>query len=507
MTDFEKGYSFFSEHLDAYIPALDGADYIKTINEEIKKFIDNLKKFDGYETSVKQLKGDAAEVWSSGTFNIQAALHDSKHRTEVDRSHELGSVDISTNFGQKIGLKFCGTAEKSVKAQSISVFQRFREYQYNGGELSFEEYLKKNGRSYTDTIFNDSLYSGQIRVIPKDQLEDAIAFLKRRIASEETTRPEQVARYKETLNLLTDRIKDGDGVESIPLTEKEARQLAQLAKEGKATPEALGQTTEDLVKFEHIMNQAFKAGLSSAMISLVLRTAPEIFKAIEHLIQLGEIDAEDFQKIGFAAVQGSAEGFIRGSVSAALTTAIKAGLLGEVIKETNPSVIGAVTVIVMDTMKNAFKVAQGQMTRRELTNDLVRETFVSVCSLVAGGVTQMWIEIPVLGFMLGNFLGSMIGSFAYTCGYNAILSFCVDTGFTMFGLVEQDYTLPEEVLEQIGVEVFQYEKFEYEHFEPEKFEHQKFEYERFVPEQFDYSKLNMVFLRRGVIGVHKIGYV
>ena len=419
----------------------------------------------------------------------------------------MGSVDISTNFRQKIGLKFYGTAEASARAQSTSIFQRFREYQYSGGELSLEDYLAKNGYSTADTILSDPLYCGQIRVIPKDQLEDAIAFLKRKIASEENTRPDQVTRYKETLDLLTDRIKDGDGVESIPLTEKEARRLAQLAKEGKATAETLGQTTEDLVKFEHIMNQAFKVGLSSAVISLVLRTAPEIFKAIEHLIQLGEIAAEDFQKIGFAAVQGSAEGVIRGRVSAALTTAIKAGLRGEVIKETNPSIIGAVTVIVMDTMKNAFKVAQGQMTRRELANDLVRETFVSVCSLEAGGITQMWIEIPVLGFMLGSFVGSMIGSFAYTCGYNAILSFCVDTGFTMFGLVEQDYTLPEEVLEQIGIEVFHYDKFEYDRFEYEKFEYPKFEYKKFAPEQFDYSKLKMVFLRRGVIGIHRIGYV
>ena len=507
MTDFERGYSFFAEHLDAYVPALDGAEYIHTINNEIKNFIENLKKFEGYQTPVNQLKGDAAEVWHSGTFNIQAALRDSKHRVKIERSHELGSVDISSNFRQKIGVKFCGTAEKSAKAQSISVFQRFREYQYNGGKLSFEDYLTQNGRSYTETIFNDPLYCGQIRIIPKDQLEDAIMFLKRRIVSEESVRPELAARYQETLNLLSDRIRDNSGIESIPLTEKEARQLAQLARDGKATAETLGQTTEDLVKFEHVMNQAFKAGLSSAVISLVLRTAPEIFKSIEHLIYLGEIDAEDFQKIGFAAVQGSAEGFIRGSVSAALTTAIKAGLLGEVIKETNPSIIGAVTVIVMDTMKNAFKVAQGQMTRRELANDLVRETFVSVCSLAMGGITQMWIEIPVLGFMLGSFVGSMIGSFAYTCGYNAILSFCVDTGFTMFGLVEQDYTLPEEVLEQIGIEVFHYDKFEYERFEYEKFEYPKFEYKKFAPEQFDYSKLKMVFLRRGVIGVHRIGYV
>lgn len=506
MTDFEKGFSFFATQLDAYMPAFGGTEYINTINKEISIFIDNLKKFEGHQTSVKQLKGNAAEVWHSGTFSIQASLHDSKHRAFYDESHELGSADNSTNFGIEIGLKYDGTAIKSAKDQSISIFERFKKYEFDGGKLSLDEYLKKN-KIPDDVVLDDPLYRGQIRLIPKDQLVEAREWLSKKINSESSCRSDQIERYRETCILLTDRIKDNDGVESIPLTEKEARQLAQLAKEGKATAEALGQTTENLVKFEHIMHQAFKAGLSSAIISFVLHTAPEIFKAIEHLIQLGEINAEDFQKIGFASIKGSAEGFIRGSVSAALTIAIKAGFLGDAIKETNPSIIGAMTVIAMDTMKNAYKVAQGQMTRRELANDLVRETFVSVCSLAMGGITQMWVEIPVLGFMLGSFVGSMIGSFAYSCGYNAVLSFCVDTGFTMFGLVEQDYTLPEDVLEQIGIDVFHYEKFDYERFEHKKFEYPKFEYQKFVPEQFDYSQLNMVFLRRGVIGIHKIGYV
>lgn len=49
------------------------------------------------------------------------------------------------------------------------------------------------------------------------------------------------------------------------------------------------------------------------------------------------------------------------------------------------------------------------------------------------------------------------------------MSFCIDTGFTMFGLVKQDYTLPEDVLEYIGIDVFQYEKFLPKQFQKENF--------------------------------------
>ena len=173
------------------------------------------------------------------------------------------------------------------------------------------------------------------------------------------------------------------------------------------------------------------------------------------------------------------------------------------MKSVNPSVIGVVTVITMDTMKNAFAVAAGKKTRRELADELVKEMFVSASSLLMGGLVQgIMVEMPVLGFMLGSFVGSVVGSFAYSVGYNAVLSFCVDTGFTMFGLVDQDYTLPDEALKQIGVDVFNYDKFDYQKFEYDQFQFDKFEIDKFEPDTID-----IVFLRRGVIGVRQIGYV
>ena len=81
--------------------------------------------------------------------------------------------------------------------------------------------------------------------------------------------------------------------------------------------------------------------------------------------------------------------------------------------------IGMESIILMDTMKNAFNVATGKMQTRELANELLKEMFVSTCSLVGGGISQAFIEMPILGFMLGSFVGSVVGSFAYNVGYNA----------------------------------------------------------------------------------------
>lgn len=505
MEGFAEGYSFFEKTSGSYTAAAMGDMYVGRVNSEIDTLLHDLNAFEGFKTKTDVLKGDIAEFWHSDTFNIDAAVKGSKSRTYVDRSHDFASADVSSNFGQKYGMKYYKTGADSAKQQAKSIFERFKEYQAQGGKDSLDEFLTKRGLDNLDSILNDPIYSGQMRIIPKDQLEEATAWLQRKILEEGSKRPEQVERYQETLRMLRDKIEDGKGTSSVALTKEEAEQLAKLAKEGQIVDETLeemGISTEDLIKYEYVMKQAFKAGMTAATISMVLKVAPEIYKAISYLIINGEIDEKQFLKIGFAALSGGAEGFVRGSVSAAITTACKAGLWGEAWKSVNPAIIGTVTVIAMDTLKNSFKVATNQMQSRELAQELIKEMFVSTCSLVSGGLAQSIIEIPVIGFMLGSFVGSLVGSFSYNTGYNATLSFCIDTGFTMFGLVDQNYELSDDVMEAVGFEVFKYEEFSFE-----EFVHEEFKFEEFSFEEFKTEGISIGFLRRGVIGVQQIGYV
>lgn len=124
-------------------------------------------------------------------------------------------------------------------------------------------------------------------------------------------------------------------------------------------------------------------------------------------------------------------------------------------------------------------------------------------SLTSGMVLQAVLPaIPALGFMLGSFTGSLVGGLIYSTGYNFAISFCVDTGFTMFGLVRQDYALPEDVIREIGISVFEPSRFDQSLFEPDKFEPSRFE-----PGRFRKTEIKPFFLKRGVIGVREIGYI
>lgn len=502
MEAFKEGYEFFEKNAGNFSGHAAGVHYVDAVESEIKMLVNNLNNFETSGARIDTLKGDVAEFWHAGTFNINAAINFSKNRVQVDRSHDFGSADITgVNFDAKFGLKYYKDGASSAFQQSKSILNRFNEYKTRGRSDNLDLYLEERGLS-AETDLNSPVYLEQFRVIPSDQLKEATMFLERKIREEAVKRPEQVHRYEETLKLLRDKVKDNEGNESIALSEQEARELAGLSKEGGVNPEDLHLTTEELIKYTNILRHAYKAGLTAATISMALRVAPEILNAIAYLIKNGEIEEGQFKKIGFAAITGAGEGFVRGTVSAAITASCKAGLCGSAMKSIDPSVVGAVTVLVMNSMKNSYQVTTGNMSRSEMVNELIKEMFVTTCALSMGSVSQSLIEIPVLGYMIGSFVGSVAGSVIYSSIYNPVLSFCVDSGFTLFSLVDQNYELPEEVLKEVGIEVFEYEKFEYEPFEFEKFEYERFEYE-----QFEYEKLHTIFLRRGVIGVNCVGYL
>ena len=109
-------------------------------------------------------------------------------------------------------------------------------------------------------------------------------------------------------------------------------------------------------------------------------------------------------------------------------------------------------------------------------------------------------ELPGLSYLLGSMIGCSVAA-VYFIGKKHLISLCVDTGFTCFGLVEQDYELPDEVLESMGIDMIKLPEVKVNQTPINTIEvHQALDTNE--PETID---LTMV--KRGVIGVNKIGYV
>lgn len=86
-------------------------------------------------------------------------------------------------------------------------------------------------------------------------------------------------------------------------------------------------------------------------------------------------------------------------------------------------------------------------------------------------------------------------------GYKQLIGFCVESGFTFFGLVEQDYRLSDDVLDELGLDSFELDNFEIDTFELATFDISSFDFNSFEVDSF-MPRL----LRRGVIEINKVGY-
>lgn len=509
----KDGWYFMSKILGADTMVQMGTNYDKYIPEvsrAIDQLAENINKNAGTAQDPSRLKGFIAEYWHAGTFNIDAAIKESSSKAFVEGSNKHASVDVSTNFGQNYSMKYYGSGEKSAEQQAKNVFAAYNEYRRkskSASPLTFEEYLEKYGYSEKMEELLASVYVGQGRIIPADQWKSAISYLDTQIKIEASkTGPNRalvLANYRETLENLKTQIISDDGVASRPLKRDEAEAIAALCKEGIFDPADFGISLKELISDEYIVSQALQAGYTSAVLTLAMHLAPELFKAFDYLIRNGEIDLLQLKTVGVKSISATAEGFLRGSISAGITIACKAGKMGPALVSVNPHVVGAVTVLALDAVKSSLMVAMGKMTPKEMGVQLSKEIIISGFALTSGSIAQTLLpQLPVLGYTLGSFLGSIVASVSIDICQKYVISYCVNTGFTLFGLVEQDYELPDDVLKEIGLEVFDGEQFVTEIFGGEEFVDGDFD-----SEEFEQDFLELTFLRRGVIGVRKIGYV
>lgn len=511
-TPVKAGWDFATKYVAGGAGVGVGVGYVDGVEQAIEQLNAHMNDYAGHQDSIATLKGFSAEEWHADTFNINAALRGSGSRAVRGDSNLHASSDITMflDDGTKVeySLKWYATGAKSANAQAKNVIEAYHEYcskPRNGSPMTFEEYLQKNGYGPDADIYM-SVYNGQGRIIPSDQLQEAIDYLTRKIAKDSLSdKPARIATLKgrlETLQQLSDRLKDGNGTESMPLTKEEAEAIAALCKEGDFDAADFGISIE-LITTEFILQQALKAGITAAVISLVMQLAPEIYRTIDYLIKNGEIDLEQLKQSGIKALSASAVGFLRGSAACALTVACKAGKLGEALAKVDSTIIGAVTVLLIDTCVNSFLVATGKMTSRQMAAALTKEIIVSAAAIPGGMLGQALLpQLPVLGYMLGSFVGSAVAGITLEISERVMLSFCVHSGFTCFGLVEQDYTLPDEILGRMGLKLKDL---------PQKtVKHKRIgekQVRRKTVKEKHYETIDLLIVERGIVGVNKIAYI
>ena len=494
MDGIREGYEFFVSHAGvAYVDESyrDWDKWITSVEREIEAFAGHLQEFEGYQTGTEQLAGDVAEFWHADTFNIRQAVNRSTGpRAEVLRSHGYGSADIKLG-DRTYQSKYYRNANASLRAQSRTFGQDARQGSKSAQALIDAGHVGEN----------DSVYGEQTRLVPTDQVEEVRQAASRRYATESARRPEQAQRYKEVKDNLTGTIGDGRGTTSMGLTREDATRLAIEAENGEIDPRNWGLSTDQLIDLREVMNESLRAGMSAAAMSAVLEAAPVVIEAVRHLIAEGEFDDIALAHGASAAVSGAAKGFLIGTMTAAITYAARAGYIGLTARQLDPGVVGSIAAWAVKALTSSVKTAEGGMTRSELASSIGRDAIIATCSMIAGGISQAAIQIPVFGYLLGSFVGSAVGGIVWSFTESTTVALCAERGLALFGLVKRNYEVPEQVFAQIGIEPIEADALAPDSFGPELSEPNVSE-----KECFGSAHIGVRQLRRGVLEVGRIGY-
>ncbi|WKZ16297.1 MAG: hypothetical protein QY317_03120 [Candidatus Jettenia caeni] len=477
MNIFKDSFQKTMESFGGYYGSHEGGDYVNNVQEEIEKTIQKIIEIGKTDKNIHYIKGDIAEPWHAGTTNIYAIAKGIEGIGSViprDKSTYDIIASSPTEF-LRAQLKYFKTPEDTAKAIS------------------------------------SPKYEGLIKIVPSDQLEAVKEVAYQLYLKNLQTRPEMANQYLHTYQAATDRLSLRDA-HSTPLSEKEALAIAKEIIKDKFAPERHGLNTLNFINWSDIVRQSGEAALNAAILTAVLKSAPHLWTTLKVFLDEGRVNKESLQKLGFSALKGSSEGALRGGISAALTASCKAGLLGEAFKNVDPTVIGAATVIALNTMRNSIALYQGKLSPEQFAETCVRDIFVISCGILGASTFQAIIPIPLLGALIGNFVGSTCAVLIFEGSKSIFLSFFIESGISFFNIVKQDYTIPREILEECGFDLIQIDKIKLDTIELDTIKLDTIKLDTIKLDKLNLNTsgikgIDIRLLRRGLISINTVGYV
>lgn len=501
--DFLNGYNYILNNLSASF----GSEISEQWLAEIETQVDTLKS-EMYETAIrkgnmdiKNLQGFIAEVWGKGTFNIKSAINNSSNYAEAPDVNYFASPDviIKNKTGKTIkeySFKYYSDGKSSINAQAETPYQR---YKRNKSDETYEKFLSDRDLSQ-DGNDRMSIYQGQGKIIPYEQINDAKKYLLKKINNSELSKVE-IKRYKEVYDTLDSVIKDNRGNSSIQLSYEDAKRLARAAKEGNISDELLkecGLDINEMIGTREILSEAFRAGITSAMISYLMSVGQALITSI---INEKRIDVELLKEKGIDALPIAAKSFLSGGITSGIVIAAKTGKLGEeLIHKIDGGMVANLVALSINTIDVSIKYSQGKISKEEVGQQIMQMCIISISSRAVGMAFKNLLGFPY-AYMLGSLIGSVIGGFIYHKTNKLIVSICASSDFTFFGIVNQNYKLPDDILDKLNIKEFDFNKII-----PKGISYERYETNNFSIDDYKFEKIGIKVLNRDLIEVHTIGY-
>ena len=196
-----------------------------------------------------------------------------------------------------------------------------------------------------------------------------------------------------------------------------------------------------------------KSGATAAGIEAAMALGPEIYEIIKYGIETGELDEEQLKSAGIDGLSAAGDGFLKGSISNALIVMFKAGKFGAEYVNASPELVGATTVLVIDSIRYGIMMANGKISTAEYVDLLAQEVVVGAGSLGTSALVGLLFPQATLAIMIGGFVGGLIVSAGYTVGKTYALAMIDSAEIDLLVPIESTAESIKGVAEETSIEL------------------------------------------------------
>lgn len=462
MTEFRRSYRIAIEKFGGGLAGARVDAYVGEVERALDDLVREMDKLADNQKGLHWAKGDVAEAYHAGTYNADAVRRGVDARAHAPRDASPNDVIVRGSGEENAQLKYYREADATAKAIS-------------------------------DPKYSDL----EQKVVPSDQVEEMRTAAARLAESNAATRPDMSESYAHTARTADDRIRL-DGAESRPLSEPESRQAVnQLREKHDVDREQFGLTPQQVIQWQDILREATTAAARAAIISAALQSAPYVIAIAKKAWDTGEVTAADFVPLGQAVPTTLLRSGVAGGLAAAIVGSARAGFLGTGLQQIDPTLVAAGVTLAISAFETSIKAARGDMTWSTAAQIISEDAIVLATAMGGAALGQALIPVPMLGAIIGNIVGAAVARLAIEKADSVILGLAAETGWTFFGLVDQDYALPSEVLAASGWNTLNVKRLA----------PRSLELRRLQPRTLELKGLDMKVLHRGVVAFGRVAYL
>ena len=502
-------------------------EYLNAVKQQLDVLIGELNgKFiskGAKRTPASILQGNFAEYFLAETFNLDAIAAGSSYRAKVLGSNKLGSVDIVIykvdangnsipNTEIEYSLKYNKSGKKAATEQTQRYYDRYmkflKEKNLTTEEYSFEKFLQDKKLDPDDIDEYTLLYRNQIRIVPKGKLTSVRKAIAKKM--QETTDIREKENLQLVLDLLDDALRSPNGdVQSVFLTRSQAEKLVKSAQKGKIDIKRLGLDFDAIFSNKRILKQALKAGKMAAILTFVCQIAPGIISIFHDMFLKGYVD---FENLNSDFLSESSSAFMQGVITAAITTKISVEFLKHSV-EISPDIIALGVFLCYDIIVTSIKCYKNGDSNKIIAVKCMNNMLIGLSAYAGmkfGTFTAvrmstfalLGIGFPSIAVILGSLIGAAIAGLTTQLLMDKCLSICIENDYTFWGLVEQDYTLPE------GYKYFLINDYiAFDRLQRDAINNDCIRSEKIQNDTIQFDSILSLILQRNVVGVQKIGYI